>query len=371
MSENEEYLEEEFFQTSKDARQQRRRARLKDRSKFKKTDHAKRRPQGEIHPHIKKGEDELREGRVLSIQSEYCTVESEEERIQCTIRGVLKLERTREKNLLAVGDLVLFEIVSEGEGCIVHVKPRRSVLCRADNISRRKQHIIAVNVDQVIITASVVAPPIKPSLIDRYVIAARQGQMEPIIVINKVDLLGEESLSAEVEKEILEEAIKAYDQAGIPLFPVSTVTGEGLDALKAAMHAKVSVFSGQSGAGKSSLINGLTGLELPVGEVVSKTLKGAHTTTTAQLLPLEDGGWCVDTPGIKSFGVWQLRAEEVQDYFTEIKAMGVDCHYPDCSHTHEPHCAVQEAVEWGQISALRFESYCQLMASVQEKYRRR
>lgn len=365
----EEFLEEDYFQTSKDAKQDRKRAQKKDRSKFKKTDRAKRHAEKELkRPENTEG---LISGRVLSIHSQMCTVDTEQGHFECSLRGVLKKERTQKKNLLAVGDIVLFEEVSEGEGCIVHVEPRGSVLSRADNISRRKEHIIAVNVDQVLIAASVMAPPIKPFLIDRYIIAAQQGGMQPVVVINKLDLLEEESELSEIERCILEEAIEAYEAIDIPVFPVSASTGEGLDALKESMNGKVSVFSGQSGTGKSSLINAVTGLNLEVREVVAKTRKGSHTTTRARLVPLECGGWCVDTPGIKSFGLWELKPEDVQGYFTEIHAMAVDCRFPNCTHTHEPDCAVQQAVEWGQVSALRFESYCQLMTSVQEKYRRR
>ena len=137
------------------------------------------------------------------------------------------------------------------------------------------------------------------------------------------------------------------------------------------MKDKVSVFSGQSGVGKSSLINAVAGYDLLVGDIVDKTQKGAHTTTSTKLLPLSFGGWCVDTPGIKSFGVWQLDKDEVEHYFDEIFSCGHACKYPDCSHTGEEGCAVANAVEKGEISSLRYSSYCALLDSLQDQHRRR
>jgi len=137
------------------------------------------------------------------------------------------------------------------------------------------------------------------------------------------------------------------------------------------MKDKASVFSGQSGVGKSSLINAITGSDLRIGEVVERTQKGSHTTTTAQLLPLAFGGWCIDTPGIKSFGVWELKTEEIEKYFTEIHTIGRQCHFPNCTHIHEADCAVLAAVEEEKISVIRYQSYLALIESVSEQHLRR
>jgi ribosome biogenesis GTPase len=247
-------------------------------------------------------------------------------------------------------------------------------LSRADNLSRRKEQVIAANIDQVLITVSVVDPPIKPPLVDRYIIAARKGGMEPVIVLNKIDLLKSETkdpILVAVENEIYEEFLVAYAQADIPIVSVSVETGEGLERLREVMKGKASVFSGQSGVGKSSLINAITGLDLRVGETVEKTKKGSHTTTTAQLVPLEFGGWCIDTPGIKSFGVWDLKKEEIEKYFSEIHAIGLKCKFLDCTHTHEAQCAVIEALEQEEIPPMRYESYQALIDSLSEKHVRR
>ena len=149
---------------------------------------------------------------------------------------------------------------------------------------------------------------------------------------------------------------------------VEQTTGEGLEALKTVMHGKTSVFSGQSGVGKSSLINAATGSSQSVGELVERTNKGSHTTTTTHLLPVEGGGFCIDTPGIKSFGVWELTKEDIVSYFPEMQG---DCKYPDCSHSQEPGCAIPKKVENREISPLRFASYLALMASVSQEHRNR
>ncbi|WP_068468614.1 ribosome small subunit-dependent GTPase A [Candidatus Protochlamydia phocaeensis] len=369
--------EEEFFKKRhrKEGKMQRKLASANDRSKFKKTDQEKYLKGLERGHQAKLSKQEWLEGRVLSIIPQGIVVDWNGEKISCVLKGLLKRDKTQAKNLVAVGDFVLFEKTSEGEGIIASVKPRRTILSRADNLSRRKEQLIAVNIDLVIITTSVVNPPLKPSLLDRYIIAAHKGGMDPLIVINKIDLLEEptedETDFLEGERALYHELLNAYAVVGVPVISVSSIKNSGLDALRQAMKDKASVFSGQSGVGKSSLINAITGLDLRVGETVDKTKKGAHTTTTTQLIPLEFGGWCIDTPGIKSFGVWDLAKDEVEGYFTEIHECGLDCKFPDCTHTHEDNCAVQKALEEGRISPVRYDSYQALMESVKEEHVRR
>jgi ribosome biogenesis GTPase len=368
-------IEEQYrISDRKAGKMERKLAKAKDRSKYKKTDQEKYLKSLQKDKELKLSKQKWLEGRVLSIIPQGMVVDREGERVTCVLKGLLKKEKTLAKNLVAVGDIVLFEKTGEGEGIIGHVQPRKSVLSRADNLSRKKEQLIAVNIDQVIITSSVLSPPLKCAIIDRYIIAARKGGMQPLIVINKVDLFNrqdEESNLLEVEKQLYEEAVRAYSNAGIPLISVSTVDGRGIEDLKEAMRDKASVFSGQSGVGKSSLINTMTGLDLRVGEVVEKTRKGSHTTTTAHLLPLEFGGWCIDTPGIKSFGIWNLKREEIESFYPEIHSYGLMCKFSDCTHTNEDQCAVLDALEVGNLSFLRYDSYQALRESVSEEHVRR
>lgn len=353
--------EETHAKDSKQFRKERKRLSQKDRSKYKKTDLDKRKNKPIAEP--KSG---LLRGQVLGISPEGILVDSEGKLYTCSLKGSLKKEQMRIKNLLAVGDFVQFEPSPSNEGSIALVEERRSILSRAEHLKRRKEQLIAVNIDQVLITVSVTLPSLKPALIDRYIIAARCGNMEPILVINKIDLLDQCSPS---EKELYQKILLLYPSLGIACFPVSVKTGEGLEELKKAMNGKSSVFSGQSGSGKSSLINALLGSNLRVGEVIDRTRKGSHTTTSTLLLPLEEGGFCIDTPGIRSFGLWDLTPAEIQKYFSEIVDFAAECRFNTCTHQSEPDCAVKKAVQEGKISPLRFESYLTLIDASKAKAR--
>ncbi|MBS0653170.1 MAG: ribosome small subunit-dependent GTPase A [Verrucomicrobia bacterium] len=370
------HLEEDFYSKDRKAhRKERKMASSKDRSKYKKSD------QDQLKKHALLRDEQpidesLEKGRVLAIAPEGIIVDYNGEELICSLKGSLKQEKNRAKNLIAVGDFVRFENKGSGQGTISFIEERHSILSRADNLSRNKEQLIAVNIDQVLITCSVVQPMLKPPLVDRYIIAALKGNMKPIIVVNKIDLFDHppetvSEIDLEVEKEIYAQFLKAYAALDIPVISISTSTGEGIESLRALMQGKTSVFSGQSGVGKSSLINLVAGTTMRTGSVVQKTGKGSHTTTTTHLIPLECGGFCIDTPGIRSFGLWDLKKEEVVDYFPEIVALSPECRYPDCAHMTEPDCAVQKALEEERISSLRFESYCALIASVSQQHRLR
>jgi ribosome biogenesis GTPase len=356
-------------------RKERRIAKTTDRSQYKKSDQdqRKKRLEQEGAPKV---DTSLLRGRVLGIFPEGIEVECEGTLYRCGLKGSLKQDKNRLKNLVAVGDFARFEKKGDGEGTIALVEERFSILSRSDHLSRHKEQLIAVNIDQVLITTCVLSPPLKPFLIDRYIIAARKGNMDPVIVINKIDLLqkppeGIDPLLLLSEQELYREFVQTYTSLEIPTFSISATTGEGIFALKKAMQGKTSVISGQSGVGKSSLINQITGSLLATGEIVHKTGKGSHTTSTTHLIPLEGGGFCIDTPGIKSFGVWNLEKEEIEAYFSEIHEEKIHCKFPDCTHHSEPGCSVKVAVEEKRISPLRFASYCALLASVSEEHRHR
>lgn len=304
-------------------------------------------------------------GRVVSLSPEGISVYAEGEITLCSLRGNLKQPEkkklSKNKNLICIGDFVSFS-KQEKSGAIETILPRKTVLGRADNLTRHKQQLIAANIDQVLITVSVVSPPLKPALIDRYIIATQRGGMKPIIVINKIDLLDENS----EEQELFDACVSIYNSLRFEVHAVSSTTKKGIGQLKKALEGRTSVFSGQSGVGKSSLINLLLGTDLVTSEVVVSSNKGAHTTTAAHLVPLEKDGFCIDTPGIKSFGVWNLTKEDLALYFCEIAKAAQTCHFRDCSHQSEPHCNVKLGLESGLISLLRYNSYQTLLAGLSE-----
>ncbi len=340
------YDDEEAFhaQDRKQFRKERKLAQKSDRSKFKKTD-TPQTPQEILTTEHK--------GRVISISGEGSVVDVGGRRYLCSLKGFLKKDKGLTKNLIAVGDWVYINPASEKEGAIVQVLERTSTLSRTD-ISGKKEQLIAVNIDLAIISVSVVEPPLKPSLVDRYLIAAEKGNLHPIIVINKIDLLPEASFQ---EQELYAQFLSSYEPLGYPILSISTKEKVGIESLRQLLQGKTAVFSGQSGVGKSSLLNACFGLTLKIGGLTQKTAKGAHTTTMAELLSLPGGGYCVDTPGIRSFSLWKLKKEDVIAHFHEFTSLKKKCKFPDCSHIEEPECAVLAALEKNKIALLRYQSY--------------
>jgi len=357
-------IEDQFYQDeNRESKVKRKRKEATDRSKYKKSDQKK-----HVKEHLlTEGEKGSHTGTVVEVSSRGYFVQGIDNIFLCQIRGTLKEQWHEDKTLVAIGDKVQFSPISENEGVIGAVFPRTSELVRQDNLTRRKKQIIASNVDLVVITVSVGIPPLKASIIDRYLIAAKTGRLSAIIVINKIDLLSEYP----EQKETLEEIQRAYAEANTPVFLVSSETKEGLVALEETLKNKISVFSGPSGVGKSSLLSHLTGLELITGDVVNKTQKGSHTTTSPKLIPLKMGGLTIDTPGIKSFGLFKIDKEGIKSGFPEWETIAQKCRFSDCTHRQEEGCAVRRAVEKGKISYLRYLSYLDLLDELEEIYRRR
>ncbi len=298
-------------------------------------------------------ESVCRAGRVLSVHGLGSRVEDADGRVyQCVVRRVLKTLSTDQRHVVAAGDRVLFR-PAQGtdldEGIIERIEPRRGSLCRA---SRGRQQILVTNVDQVLIVASAAEPRLKPNLIDRLLIAAEKNSIQPILCINKIDL---------VDPAELQPLVGVYSQMGYRVLLLSATTRFGVDRLRRCLESRASVVSGQSGVGKSSLLNAVDdSLQLPVTSVSRDTQKGRHTTSTARLLPLSFGGYVVDTPGIRQFQLWDVSAEEVAGFFRDLRPYVNLCRFPNCTHTHEDDCAIKDAVADGRLDERRYESYCQL-----------
>lgn len=290
---------------------------------------------------------ECEQGRVLRVHGLDSVVQMKDGRLlRAKVRRVLKTMSMDERNVVATGDHVWVRPSLRDEGMIERVEPRHGILTRA---SRGREHVLVANVDQVVIVMSLVEPDLKPHLIDRYLASAEQGSIKAIICLNKVDL---------VDPADYQPTIGFYSQLGVPTILTSASTGQGIDRLKRLLKDRETVFSGQSGVGKSSLLNAIQpGLELHVREVSDVNQKGKHTTTTAQLLQLDFGGWVVDTPGIRQFDLWDIIPEEVEGFFAEFRPFVALCGFPDCTHTHEERCAIKSAVARRLVSERRYFSY--------------
>jgi ribosome biogenesis GTPase / thiamine phosphate phosphatase len=297
-----------------------------------------------------------RRGRVLRVHGLTSTVQSDDGELhRCATRRLLKTLSTDQRHVVAAGDLVYFRSAGGGQGIIERVEPRHGVLARA---SRGRQHILVTNVDQLVIVASAAEPYLKPNLIDRFLVSAHQSGLRPLVVINKIDL---------VDPADLQPLVGVYSQMGYVVMLVSVKTGQGIERLRRELAGRSSAVAGQSGVGKSSLLNGIDpAFNLRVGEVSSENQKGKHTTTTAQLWPLSSGGYVVDTPGIRQFQLWDVVAEEVEGGYRDLRPFANGCRFPNCSHVHESQCAVKDAVADGRLDARRYESYCHLVLGDEE-----
>lgn len=287
--------------------------------------------------------------------------------VNCKMRGVLRLKGLRCTNPVAVGDRVQVEDKGGDAPVVGDIEPRRNyIIRRSSNLSKEFQ-IIAANLDQAVLVATLTNPETSTTFIDRFLATAEAYQVPAVLAFNKIDLLDTDEWRSR-----LDELKTMYENIGYPVITMSAATGEGADALRAQLAGKMSLLSGNSGVGKSSIINLLVpDAHVRVGDVSHTHHKGMHTTTFSELLDLPGGGAIIDTPGVKAFGTIDFERTEVAHYFPEIFRISDDCRFNNCTHTHEPGCAVLEAVEQGKIAPSRFTSYLSILEEdPNNKYRK-
>jgi ribosome biogenesis GTPase len=296
------------------------------------------------------------EGTVVTIRSAIAEVDTNGQLYECQARRRLLDTDTEESKPIAVGDRVIFSVTAPGAGVIEDVLPRTTKLSRRSPRDVRIEHIIATNVDQLLIVSSVNLPPLSVGLIDRYIIAGHAGDLEPLLCINKIDL-------AEDESEYLPVA-KTFRAMEYPVVLTSALQGTGIEELRGLLEGKSTVLAGHSGVGKSSLINAIQpGLKLRTSSVA---WKGRHCTTSVSLLRLDVGGYVVDTPGIRELTLWDIEEQEVAQFFPNIWELSHECRLPDCIHIHEPGCAVKQALEAGELPPVRYDSYVRIVETIEQ-----
>ncbi len=302
-------------------------------------------------------EDNSLTGSVLRVHGLDCIVRVESGSIyRCAVRRVLKNLATDQRHVVVAGDRVSFRPEGSDQGLILRIEPRQGTLSRT---SRKRRHIIVANVDQILIVTSAAEPTIKPNLIDRYLITAEQNELQAGIVINKCDL---------VNVAELQPLIGNYAQLGYRVFLVSAARGWGLEHLRSYLHDRQSVIVGQSGVGKSSILNAIEpGLNQRVQAVSSENEKGKHTTTTAEVFPLQFGGSIVDTPGIRQFQLYDIAPAEIAGLFRDFRPFASLCRFPNCTHRHESECSVKDALADHRLDVRRYESYCQILDGMDEE----
>ena len=285
--------------------------------------------------------------------------------INCKIKGNFRLKGIRSTNPIAVGDGVQIIVNNEGTAFISEIDDRKNYIIRkASNLSKQS-HILAANLDQCMLIVTINYPETSTVFIDRFLASAEAYRVPVTLLFNKIDRYNED------EYRLLQELTKLYSSIGYPCFSISAKKQTGIDDVREALKWKITIFSGNSGVGKSTLINTLLpDLNLKTGEISDAHNTGMHTTTFSEMFEFEDNGYIIDTPGIKGFGTFDMKDEEVGHYFKEIFQVSANCKYNNCTHTHEPGCAVLEAVENHQISLSRYTSYLSILEDKDErKYR--
>ena len=307
-------------------------------------------------------------GLVYKSTGSWYTVKTElGETYECRIKGKFRIKGIKSTNPIAVGDYVDFELETDNDqvsGVIFNIHDRTNYIVRKSVNLSKQTHIIAANIDKVFLMITINNPPTLTSFIDRFLVTSQAYSIKTVLLFNKIDTYDEETLS---EVKYL---AHVYRQIGYECFGVSAATGKNVDKVKALMHDKVSMFSGHSGVGKSTLVNAIEpNLNIKTKEISMLHMQGQHTTTFAEMFDLSFNAKIIDTPGIKGFGVVDMDKEEVGDYFPEFFKLKQDCKFNNCLHVKEPHCAVKKALDNNEIAFSRYRSYLQILEGEDEHYR--
>lgn len=305
-------------------------------------------------------------GLVIKNTGSWYSVKTDEGRtVECKIKGNFRLKGIRSTNPVAVGDHVEIICNQEGTAFITDIEDRQNYIIRKSPNLSKQSHIIAANVDQAFLVVTVNYPETSTTFIDRFLASAEAYRVPVSLVFNKSDLLSDDELKYQ------KMMVTLYETIGYSCFEVSALDSNTLDCLKPLLKDKVTLFSGNSGVGKSTLLNHIIpGLNLRTAQISEAHNTGMHTTTFSEMLPLSYGGWVIDTPGIKGFGTFDMEPEEICGYFKEIFKFSKGCRFNNCTHTHEPGCAVRKAVEEHYISESRYNSYLSMLKDKEEgKYR--